>query len=173
MEKNQVMETPETHVYRVYWGDSNDRDEVCRVRASCLVEALKAGLEFMGNPKTVDELYTGDSMIATIDSCHYCEFRGSEACEGCELSEYIEVELDDEADPSFKTILGTNDFIDTTTGEGPTVYNETLAKAWERDPQLGALVLLGETLREKPELSNGVDPRLKTKIDEAYKQLQG
>jgi len=182
-------------LYRIWWSDSNDRNELARAKATDIdqvIEFVKA--EFL-KPET--ELYDIDyqeyGVYMMIDACKDCEFkdcRGCDpeleadinreqcrlcleykatVCENCEHSEYIEIQEDPDTEPELKTIFGTNDYHDLTDPqqpEQPQVYNEFLHEAWKQSPRLGVSALIIQTIKDHPELEQAFSKDLTTKSKE-------
>ena len=114
----------ESHLYRVWHGDENNRSELARFRAvdiDKVIDYVKANLL---KPNSEIELEDGDDehLYLIFNPCQFCEYFGTEddeeICEGCESSEYIEIELDDDIEPDLRTIYGTTEFYDLTLPTG-------------------------------------------------------
>ena len=79
-------------------------------------EVLKPGLGF-------EEDGEEDHVYLMLDVCDGCEAKEinaigraeyDEVCEECQLSEYIEIDLDNDVEPDFRLITGENLFTDLT-----------------------------------------------------------
>jgi len=173
--KTKMSEKESGNLYRIFYHNGYEVDELGRVVARDIDQAAEYALNQYFKPDLeISATWGGeDVLFLSIYSCPYCDFYGErEFCENCEIDETIEIRMDNEAEHEFKTIFGTNEYANLITGETRKPFNETLVKAWGKDPQLGALVLMGETLKEKPHLAAGVDDSLKAKIVEAYEAVK-
>lgn len=115
----------ESHLYRVWHGTNNDRGEIARFRANDIDAVVDYVKKHFMKPGTEIHLEDGDDqhIYLIINSCKGCEFEISdnednEACQYCEISEYVEIVEDDNIEPDFKLIFGTNEFYDLTLPEG-------------------------------------------------------
>lgn len=173
------------NLYRIWFSDGNDRDEIGRVSANDIDQAIEYALKQYFEP---DLEYTEDgdpdySIYLMIDSCKYCNKEEiaeindidlediEEICENCETSEYIEIQLDNNEEPEYKTIFGTNEYANLETDQRPTTYNETLAKAWNKPDNSGILELMYQTINNNPKIINGIDFEYLKKINKNHKEL--
>ena len=177
---------PELNTYRIWFGDPNERNELGRVSAIDIDEATEYAVKQYLNPNTEYE-ENGDSehICLMLDMCKDCEYKETlppinmdcniedcseciyiqceenteyeSICDYCELSEYLEIILDNETEKEYKTIYGTNEYADLETGELPYDYDLLLAKAWGKDPQAGADQLMRSTIEKNPELFSAID----------------
>lgn len=183
------------NLYRIWYSDGNDRDEIGRVSAPDIDCAALYALAQYFNPDLEYESDGDDeNMILTINSCKYCDYydltdkekiklfkeqTGEKLklcdvdliCENCETTEYIEIQLDNDAEPEYKTIFGVNEYGDTEKGITPQSYNETLKKAWDRGPQIGVTELMYQTINNNPKISDAIDPEYLHKINTNHKEL--
>ena len=101
-------------LYRIWWGDSNDRREIAQAFASSIEEVESfVEEEFLEGIEKgdIDIHYEDIATIYMISICSTCEERSEEVCEFCENnSEYIEIEeceeVNDECEHSFNLITG-------------------------------------------------------------------
>lgn len=113
----------DSQLYRIWWGSSNagggDRREIGRATAKdtdtviehVKTEYLKPDTEFY------DIDYQDDHHVyLMINVCKGCpnDKPDNPHCENCEQSEYIEIDRDNDTDPSFKLITGENNYTDLT-----------------------------------------------------------
>jgi len=155
-------------MYRIFFSDGNDRDELGRVNAPDMDKAIEYALAQYFKPE-IEYTENGDDENAylMIDSCKHCDVKevarindledSSEVCENCETSEHIEITLDNDADPEFKTIYGVNEYADLSTDVKPLPYNPTLVKAWNMSPQIGATELMHQTINNMPVRVESID----------------
>ena len=157
-----------THLYRIWYSDGNDRSELGRVSAPDIDAAveyakkqyLQLGVKFYQEDGDHEHLYL------MIDTCKDCEFKeGTDKycetrCETCERSEYLEIMIDDDAEPEFKTIYGINEYANIEVGLVPTPHNEILAAAWAHDLETGLAALNLYTIEENPHLEAGFSKEL-------------
>jgi hypothetical protein len=153
-QKNLTNE--QAKLYRVWYSDGNDRDEIVRVKAfdmGAVEKLLKA--EFI-KPDSEMIWFAGD------DECSVYELTPKEPEETEETDEddfeqeieTISIELEEnpeEDDYSLKLIDGTNHYYDLTQ---PKVFkapdwNPTLASVWHKNPQKGCDMLQQLTLEGK------------------------
>jgi len=172
-------------LYRIFYSDGNDVDELGRVSANNIDEATEYAVKQYFTPDLEYEEDSGDEdqLYLRINSCKYCDKEEiaeindiplaeiESICEFCETSEYIEIRLDEDAEPSFKTIFGRNEYANLETGEKPYDYNPLLAKAWGIDPQLGVTELMHQTINDNPKLVSGIDLEYLKKINQTHKDL--
>ena len=155
------------NLYRIWFSDGNDRDELGRVSANDIDQAIEYALKQYFKPDLeYDCDLCLDCAYLRINSCKYCDKQEiaeinditiEEVCEYCEISEYIEIMLDNEAKPEYKTIFGVNEYANLETDQRPTEYNPTLAKAWTIDPQKGATELMYQTIKDNPKIAHSTD----------------
>jgi len=167
-------------IYKIFFSDGNDRDELGRVNAPDIDKAVEYALKQYFKP---DLEYTeeGDNedLFLMIDSCKHCELyadlqsmKEEDICENCEISEYIEIVEDKDADPEYKTIYGVNEYADLSTPDiRPTPYNPTLVKAWSIDSQTGVTELMFQTINDNPKLCESVDFEYLKKINKNHKEV--
>lgn len=172
----------ETNLYRIFYSDGNNRDELGRVSAKDIDQAVEYAVKQYFKPDLEFEEDSGDDehLYLRIDSCKYCDKQEimeindiedeEKLCEYCEVSEYIEIMLDEEAEPEFKTIYGVNEYANLENGQLPYDYNPLLAKSWEQSPEKGIAALILTTIEENPELEQGFSTELIEKSKETLKQ---
>lgn len=196
----QENPNPELNTYRIWHGDNTDRSEIGRVSAKNIDEAteyaikqyLKEGTEY---EEDGDDTHT----YLMIDICSDCpnneenmnfqedcdrlckdcenyacpdnENHEDDPCMYCELSEYLEIETDNEAETEYRTIFGINEYGNTHTGEQPYEYDPLLAKAWEMDSQLGADMLMMRTIEQNPELFSAIDREYLKRLYETKEKM--
>jgi hypothetical protein len=115
----------ESHLYRVWLGNNNDRRELARFRAhdaEDVLEYLKK--HFIKEDVEIEMTDWHEYGIYVIfNVCADCETR-LESDDGecpvleCDIQEYIDIEENDDIEPDFKTIFGTTDFYDLTLPKG-------------------------------------------------------
>ena len=172
-------------IYKIFFSDGNDRDELGRVNAPDIDKAVEYALKQYFAP---DIEYTEegeeDHLYLMLDSCKFCDKEEiaetndidiediSEICENCEISEYIEIVEDKDADPEYKTIYGVNEYADLSTPDiRPTPYNPTLVKAWSIDSQTGVTELMFQTINDNPKLCNSVDIEYLKQINKNHEKV--
>ena len=166
-------------IYKIFFSDGNDRDELGRVNAENIDQATEYALKQYFKP---DLEYTeeGDNedLFLMIDSCKHCELyadlqsmKEEDICENCEISEYIEIRLDMDADPEYKTIYGVNEYADLSTDIKPSSYNPTLVKAWDMGPQIGVTELMFQTINNNPKMVESIDPEYLHKINANHEKV--
>ena len=153
-----------SNLYRIYYSDGNNRDELGRVSVKTIDEAVEYAVKQYFQPDLEYQEDAGDDehLYLLIDSCKYCDKQEimelndiedeEELCEYCEISEYIEIVLDDDAEKEYKTIFGVNEYADIENNITPTPFNPTLAAAWTDSPEKGISALILNTIEENPEL---------------------
>ena len=188
-------------IYRIWFSDGNDRDELGRVNAPDIDTATEYALKQYFKP---DLEYTeeGDNecLYLRIDSCKYCDHNSTNPpvnlntchlsgecedceylqceenseyeniCDYCEVSEYIEICLDNESESEYKTIFGVNEYADLESDIRPTPYNPTLVKAWNMGPQIGVTELMHQTINNNPKLCESVDFEYLKKINKNHEE---
>lgn len=168
------------NLYRIWYGDSNDRQEIGRAQAYDIDDVVKyVKTQYLKpNVEFYDIDYQGDDLVyLMIDMCKDCEVKanpedyrpeGVDPCEDCEISEYIEIHQDNDTDPEFKTIFGVNEYADLTEDTRPTTYNKTLKDAWDKSPEKGVSALILQTVEDHPHLKAGFSKEL---IEKSRKDL--
>jgi hypothetical protein len=131
------------NLYRVYssYGDEGnaDRREDMRILAHDMEEVLDY-LETKFKKR-----YRKDLIVDGDDDYSYMQKHFADGS-----YEGYEIQKDNEAEKEFKTIYGTNDFVDLT-GKKPKKapdHDPELSKAWKQDPQKGADLLTKKTLQK-------------------------
>ena len=187
--------TEKTNLYRIYYSDGNNRDELGRVSAQEIDQAVEYAVKQYFNPDLEYEEDAGDNehLYLRIDSCKYCEYYGLPdkekvelfnentgenldiedvdlICEYCEVSEYIEITLDNDVEPEYNTIYGVNEYADLEVETRPEPFNPTLVAAWKDSPQKGVAALILNTIEDNPELEEGFSPELIKRSKEVIKQ---
>lgn len=160
------------NLYRIWYGDSNDRQEIGRAQAydiDAVIEYVKTQY-LKPNVEFYDIDYQGDDLVyLMIDMCKDCIVKanpgdyvpeGCDPCEDCEISEWIQIELNNDIDPEFKTIFGVNEYADLTEDTRPTTYNRTLKDAWDKSPEKGISALILETVKTNPRLRSAFSKEL-------------
>ena len=170
-----------SNLYRIFYSDGNNRDELGRVSAQDIDQAVEYAVKQYFEPNLEYQEDAGDSehLYLLIDSCKYCDKQEimelndiedeAELCEYCEISEYIEIMLDNDAETEYKTIYGINEYADIENNIQPTPFNPTLAAAWTDSPQKGISALILNTIDENPELKEGFTKELIQRSREALK----
>jgi len=169
-------------IYRIFFSDGNDRDELGRVNAPdmdkaieyALAQYFKPGIEYTENGDN-------DCALLLIDSCKHCDVKeiaringledSSEVCENCETSEYIEITLDNDATPEFKTIYGVNEYADLSSDVKPEAYNPTLVKAWNMGHQVGVTELMHQTINNMPVMVESIDFEYLQRINKNHEEV--
>ena len=169
-------------IYRIFYSDGNDRDELGRVNAPNMDRAIEYALKQYFKPE-LEYTENGDNECTylMIDSCKFCDKKElmmlndieeeEELCEYCEVSEYIEIVQDSDAKPEYKTIYGVNEYADLSSDVKPTAYNPTLVKAWRKNPQVGATELMYQTINNNPEMVEAIDIEYLKRINKNHKEL--
>ena len=169
-------------IYRIFFSDGNDRDELGRVNAPDMDKAIEYALKQYFKPE-LEYTEEGDNECTylMVDSCKYCDVKevarindledSADICENCEVSEYIEILQDSDAEPEYKTIFGVNEYADLSSDVKPSPYNETLVKAWSIGPQVGATELMHQTINNNPEICESVDIEYLKRINKNHKEL--
>jgi len=167
-------------LYRIWYSDGNDRSELGRVTAQDIDQAIEyAKKEYLAKDTEIHS-EDGDpdfSVYLMLNVCKGCEYEdclqcdpviemdiNREACrlcnkyemtpcEDCERSEYLEIQLDNDSDPEYKTIYGTNEYANLDTDQRPTEYDQTLADAWKHSPEKGVAQLILNTAKTIPAFS--------------------
>ena len=101
-------------LYRIWWGDSNDRCEIAQAIATSIekVESFVEGEFLEGvDPGDIEVEYDEMATIFSIVACSKCEEKSEENCELCgNYMEYIEIEdceeVKDQSEHSFNMITG-------------------------------------------------------------------
>ena len=180
---SEITEIPKLNLYRIFYGDNNDRDEMGRVSAKNIDEATTYAIsQYLSKDAEIrDEDGDEDHLYLNLDICKFCdkteimainEYEDEyQCCEDCELNEYLEIMLDNDEDAEFKTIHGRDEYANLETGAQPYDYNALLVKAWRIDPQLGCDVLMYTTITENKELAKGIDPTYAKRITESAKKV--
>ena len=160
----------ETHLYRLWHGNNNNRSEIARLRAKDFDDVVKyVKKEFLKPGAEITDTFGDEiSLYLNLDVCKRCDAKTEpdfteDDCEGCETSEYLQIELNDEIEPEYNTIFGTNEFYDLLRPElliKATPWSPELKKAWETDPVHGPAALIAKTIEDNPELIKGIDPEL-------------
>ena len=169
------------NLYRIWFSDGNDRGELGRVTAPDIDQAIEyAKKEYLAKDTEIhSEDGDLDSIYLMLNVCKGCEYEdclqcdpvpemdiNREACrlcnkyemtpcEDCERSEYLEIQLDNDAETEYKTIFGTNEYANLSTDTRPTTYNKQLKDAWDQSPEKGVSALILETIKDNPELKQG------------------
>ena len=175
------------NLYRIWFSDGNDRTELGRVTAPDIDHAIEyAKKEYL---KEDTEIHSEDgdpdfSIYLMLNVCKGCEYEdclqcdpvlemdvNREACrlcnkyemtpcEDCERSEYLEIQLDNDAEPEYKTIMGTNEYANLNTDQRPYDHKPALAQAWRTSPEKGVSTLILQTIKDHPELEQGFNKNL-------------
>lgn len=172
------------NIYRIWFSDGNDRDELGRVTAQDMDQAVEYTLKQYFKPDLeYEEDGDNECLYLQIDSCKHCDYNSDiydpeddpdsdgDPCEFCEISEYIEIMLDNDAEPEYKTIYGVNEYADLSTDTRPEPYNPTLVKAWSIDSQIGVKELMYQTINNNPKLCDSVDLEYLKKINKNHKEV--
>lgn len=189
------------NLYRIFYLDNNDRDELGRVSASNIEEATEYAIKQYLNQEidrdTLINQIDGDDKVSYVmlNACLNCEYYNlsdkdkqikfrelngekiklseiDTICEYCENStEYLEVLENNEFEPEFKTIYGVNEYANLETDQRPKPYNETLVKAWNIDPNKGVTELMYQTINNNPDLINGISLDYLKEINKNHKEL--
>ena len=174
-------------LYRIWYSDGNDRTELGRVTAQDIDKAIEyAKKEYL---KKDTEIHSEDgdpdfSVYLMINVCKGCEYEDClqcdpepemdinrescrlcnkydmTPCEDCERSEYLEIQLDNDADPEYKTIMGTNEYADLNTDTRPNEHDPILAQAWRDSPEKGVAQLILSTIDNNPHLREAYSEEL-------------
>lgn len=141
-------------LFRLWSGDSNDRQEIARTIAKEFDVVQQWALKHFIKASYRKDVELTD-MGLEWTRCNNCEENKIEEkdmanqdnpCENCENStEYIQIEeTEDLNDLDYKTIMGTDEFFDLTTKRyrKRKDWNKTLSNAWKTDPQKGCDTLL-------------------------------
>jgi hypothetical protein len=107
------------HLYRVWWFESDegggDRGEAMRLRACNMEDAIDYVQKEMFEPEFQNDVEVdGDSKFAILDVYEPSEEDDEDDMIGHGRTVGFQIEEDDEIDPEFKTIYGSNDFVDLT-----------------------------------------------------------
>lgn len=142
-------------LYRIWYSDGNNRDELFRAKAHDIENVVEFIKSDILKPESLENLDVDLSneyfAVIYLDSCIECEFstnnernEDNEECEFCEQSETITIELDNEIEPELKTIYGTNDYYDLTlkTPQKAKDWNSDIAQAWQESPEKGIAALI-------------------------------
>jgi hypothetical protein len=152
---NGTLETAK--LYRLWWSDGNDRDELCRVKAFCMDDVEKLIQEKLITPDTELDWVSGDDEYSVYDLIpkeSESEKTDDDDIYSEEYTESISVELEEKPEPvdySLKLIDGSNQYYDLTTippTKAPD-WNPTLNAVWSKDPQKGVDMLQQLTLDDK------------------------
>lgn len=115
------MKNLETKLYRIWngWSDagSGDRCEIMRIRSYSIDDVIDyIKNKVLNYDVFYDELGDEKDLYLMIDVCNHCKLCDTDRdlCDDCENSEYIEIEEDNNIEPSFRLIDGHNYFIDLT-----------------------------------------------------------
>ena len=168
-------------IYRIFFSDGNNRDELGRVNAPDMDKAIEYTLAQYFKPG-IEYTENGDDENAylLIDSCKFCDsaelafnndIEESELCENCEVSEYIEIVQDNDATPEYKTIYGVNEYADLEADIKPVAYNATLVKAWNMGPQIGATELMHQTINNMPVMVESIDFEYLQRINKNHEEV--
>ena len=171
------------NLYRIFYSDGNDRDELGRVNAENIDKAIEYALTQYFKPDLEYDDDAGDNehLYLRINSCKYCDKTEiaeindididdiDSICEFCEVSEYIEIMLDNDSDHEYKTIFGVNEYADLSTDTRPQSHNETLVKAWNISPQHGVNELMYQTVKDLDVIS--IDPNYLREIVKTHKEI--
>lgn len=161
---------PETHLYRLWHGNDNNRAEIARFKAidaEAVADYVKK--DFLAHDTEITNEFGDEiSQYLEFDLCKTCRAESGdnfddEDCEYCEKAEWVQIEQDDDIEADFKTIYGTNDYYDLTNPEGEEKapdWAPELKTAWEKDIQGGVEALIAKTVEEHPELAKSVDSEL-------------
>ena len=180
---SEITETPKLNLYRIWYSDGNDRDEIGRVSAKDIDQALEYAInQYLSKDAEIrDEDGDDQHLYLILNHCLDCDIDEimaineyedkDQCCEYCELSAYLEIMLDEDAETEFKTIQGIDEYANLETGAKPYDYNALLAKAWRIDPQLGVDTLMYTTILENKELAKGIDPTYAKRITESAKKV--
>ena len=84
-------------------------------------------------------------MDVNRELCRECNRHEITPCEECEKSEYLEIQLDNDTQPEYKTIFGTNEYANLNTDQRPHDHNPKLAQAWRQSPEKGIAQLILDT----------------------------
>ena len=160
----------ETHLYRLWHGNENNRSEIARFKA----EDFETVSDYVRKEFVVPEADITDefgdefSLYLNFDVCKDCEAKkeddfNEERCWDCQISEWLQIEQHDEIEPKYDTIYGTSEFYDLTKPEGKEKgpdWAPMLKTAWEKDPQGGVEASIAKFVEDNPELAKGVDSEL-------------
>jgi hypothetical protein len=162
-------------LFQIWYSDGNDRSEHMRIKATDIEYVTEYLLENQFKPEYKDDIsteinsdefavieWTPCGIEAQKNECfeakndEYSNIEDMcEECEGIYYSFTIEkVEKPNPEDFKFKTIYGTNDYVDLTNPEKPIKapdWNPLLAQKWKEDPQKGCDHLMKLTLEGKIE----------------------
>ena len=192
--------SPELNTYRIWYSDGNDRNEIGRVSAKDIDQAVDYTVKQYLKPETeYQEGGDDEHLYLMIDVCKDCEHKETmvpvgtdcsledcsdctytqceenleyeSVCDYCERSETIEIELDNTAEKEYKTIYGVNEYADLETGELPSEHDPLLAKAWNMNPQLGADTLMIRTIEQNPKLFSAIDQEYLKRLYETRKEV--
>ena len=181
---SEITETHKLNLYRIFYNDGNDRDELGRVSAKNIDEAITYAIsQYLSKDAEIrDEDGDEDHLYLNLDVCKLCdkteimainEYEDEEqCCEYCELNECLEIMLDNDEDTEFKTIQGIDEYANLETGVLPYDYNALLAKAWRIDPQLGADTLMYTTINKNPKLCESISPEYLHRVNESAKKVR-
>jgi hypothetical protein len=142
------------HLYRVWWFESDegggDRSEHMRLRACNMGDAIDYVQKTEFKPEFQKDVnIDSDSKFAVLDVYEPSEEDNEDDFEAHGRTVGFQIEEDDDIDPEFKTIFGSNDFVDITGKKpkkaepwNPTMYaiaqsgnNEALGRALTEDAQ--------------------------------------
>lgn len=197
--KAEIFETP-LNLYRIFYSDGNDIDEEGRVSAHNIDDATEYAInQYLNTEIERDQLIwseDGDDehqylMLNVCLDCPYHdktdrqkqrlyrEFNGEKIklneiesiCEYCDQSAYLEIRLDNDVEPSFRTIYGTNEYANLEENIKPVVVDQRLNKAWSMDPQLGADMLMLRTIEDNPKLFSAIDKEYLKRLFETNKKV--
>jgi hypothetical protein len=186
------------NLYRIYWGDSNDRSELGRVKARDIDQAVEYAIkQYLNNNIDREELihdidYQGpDHCYVMLNACLDCEYYNlnekeqkeyrefndifeDEPCEYCEQSTaYLEIYQDNEEKEEYKTIFGVNEYADLSTEDiRPKPYNPKLKQAWDINPQLGVDLLMHQTIENNPKIKENIDPEYLKRINTSAESIK-
>lgn len=176
----------EENLYRIWYSDGNDISELGRVTAKDIDQAIEYAKKEYLKPDTEIHSEDGDpefSIYLMLNVCKDCEYEDclqcdpviemdinreacrlcnkykSTPCEDCERSEYLEIQLDNDSEPEYKTIMGTNEYANLNTDQRPYDHNPTLAQAWRDSPQKGIAQLILNTAETIPAFSKDLIQR--------------
>ena len=105
------------NLYRLWWGDSNDRREIGRVLAETIDQVIDlVKTEYLKPNTEFEEEGDEENLYLILDICKTCDIKNEggnpEDCIFCEGNEYFQIELNNDVNPSFKLITGENFFFD-------------------------------------------------------------
>jgi hypothetical protein len=137
----------EGHLYRIYWSDGNDRQEIAHLLAkgmdSAAEFAKKKFLTAHGRKKIISEDGDDEVSYVSIDSTDSASLSSEDKkdfdngmFEGG--MDTLSLELDDDETPDFKTIYGTNEFFDLM-GKKPKKAKDVIkgaSKLAKKNPQM-------------------------------------